>query len=487
MQTMKSLSLFLLLAAPHACAMNMQEIIISSTIDDVRNIVHKEKPVEEARLLLEVASSHGKKPLYTHTAILAGEIKALDIFLKAGAPKEQDAKKRTPLHCALDKDNTEAITVLFQYPEMREYDLTSKVKSKEMLRHYCQEVEKVSPREQNPSTWIAMTTAITPPYIEDKHGKLPPFSIPSHMREITQEFIDKGYVYIPMFSEKDSAKYDAPYINSLRMLLGAKEVSLPEDLRLKAQQCVISHHIRFGTISELVYIKQEFNDQANNPLISPLLKQIQYKMADHYAEQYLEAKSNMSNTYYRSCKNCILLSLTPDVQEHFNQNNLLTWHLYRKALLNNDRDVINKIKQITSIADNQTTEWNNALAMCGELNAAPHVTDEMRLCAAKITAIADLDPAFFRRSMNRKTANLIHDFGIQGGFDDLASRVYDYVSDDRIPLRQCNPFYQYRKCRDPHLATYIAYLDQDDAPAASASTNPNTSNNVNATDEKKDQ
>lgn len=454
MKIIKSFSLLLLLAAPHACA--MQEIIISSTIDDVKNIVYKENPVEEAALLLKVAESHGKKPLYVHTAILADNIPALDIFLQANPPKEQDAKQRTPLHCAFDEDNTGAITTLFKYPAMQECNLTGKARSKKALLQYCQEVERVYPRDKNPAAWIAMTAAITPPCNDNRTVN----SILSGRREITQEFIDKGYVYIP---ESANNYHDKTYIDVLRTLLAAskkKEISLPDDICLKAQQHIISYELAHEDGAHLCGILHEFKEQADNPALSPLLKKVRYEIADFYAYEYIKAdKSNMKSKHYESRKNDILARLTPDVKEHFDKDNNLTWELYKHALANNDLDVITKVRENTSIMDNPTTEWDNGLAMFRELNGLDSITALKRVQGgiAKIHVIAHLDPAFFKRAMNRRTANLLHD--VSNKYSSGLVCVYDYVSDDRSPWRQYDPFYHYRKCTDPRLSA--TYLDRD--------------------------
>lgn len=462
MKTIKFLPLTLLFAVSYACAMS--DDTVGHAIQAVRTITSHQDPVHEAKTLLKVAESQGTKlPLYLHTAILDNNMPALEIFLNANAPKNKDAKGRTPLVCAIDEDNAAAIAMLFKYPQMREYDLTNKVNSKETLRAYCHEVAQVAPRDQNPKAWIEMTTAI-----RDQSNL-----------EITQEFIDNGQVYIPNYSKTNHASIDSAVENLLDKAK-KKKITLPKDICTQAQQYLLSYQLDCADARSLCRTLEEFKEHADNPDLSPLLKQIRYDIAHQYALEYIHA--DKQSKYYECHKREILAHLTPDVKEYFDENNDLTWQLYMHAVANNDSDVIEKICETTSIMNDLATSLNNAIAMLHTLNnvsnAPANARQKAEQCIVKARAIAHLNSNLFKKAMKKSVANMM--FDISQKYDStLSQEVYDYVSDDRVPWRQYNLFYQYRKCTDPDLAA--AQRDEEEISTASASETTTQSDQTNTT------
>jgi len=222
MKAIKTLSLALLLAVPHACAMTS-----ASIMQDINDVEESQNPIETARTKNIIADQHGMTVYYLHTAIATRKLKAAQAFVDAKTVVHKDKKDQYPLDYALADNFTEGIQLLLKnnVTPLAPQTLTSC--PLDTLKFFCKQKKQVTSLESEPRQWIKINTAV----IENQNP------------ERIQPLIDNDLVCLPM--EQISSDVLAPYISALATLLtlsSQSKISISSASQQQVQHYLINLH-----------------------------------------------------------------------------------------------------------------------------------------------------------------------------------------------------------------------------------------------------
>jgi hypothetical protein len=404
MKTIKSLSLLLLLAAPHVGAM---QFTVASITQDINEVEESQNPAETARIKKIIADQHDMPVYYLHAAIAARKLKAAEAFIDTKISVAKDKKGNYPLDYALEDNFTAGVTLLLKNNINALNPTTLTSCSLDTLNSFYKEKKQTTPPESAPTEWMRINTAV----------------INSECSKRIQPLIDNDLVYVPQaragnnyYTEDSVSKCHTDALKTLILLSSQSKVSIPEPLRQKAQHHIINFYAHH-------YAHNDSNSNASQ--LKNLLSN--YKMP-------IENKDMMFGAYRKS--------------------------LYRLNLheTRDDSDtILNTLKKESPV--DLAAEWDSALKLLdAKQTDANKQSENLNHFKDRAYVIFKLNPDMV---VDQKTANKIHD-ALKDSYgstsDAILGHVYDFTSDDRNPWRKYDPFYYVRQHARQQNASNGAYV-----------------------------